>query len=178
VSAFGLDRDSTSWPVHQTFIPFLDLALQAARADDPTPTTFEPGEVTMVQLPLNSAVREAILRGESREVTRSPVEQGRAQLHLPDKPGLYALTYDGSNQVQKVFSVNPSPKESELIYTQAPEVMKAWQINRPNETARISAANISQTAILQQRYWWWMVLGGIVALLLETLLAETKKAQA
>jgi hypothetical protein len=178
VAAFGLDRDSTSWPVHQTFIPFLDLALQAARADDPTPTTFEPGEVSMIQLPLNSAVREAVLRDETREITRSPVEQGRAQLHLPDKPGLYALSYDGSNQVQKVFSVNPSPKESELIYTQAPEVMKAWQINRPSETARISTANISQTAILQQRYWWWMVLGGIVALLLETLLAGTKKAQA
>jgi hypothetical protein len=178
VAAFGLDRDSTSWPVHQTFIPFLDLALQAARANDPTPTTFEPGEVTMVQLPLNSAVHEAVLRDETREITRSPVEQGRAQLHLPDKPGLYALTYDASSEVQKVFSVNPSPKESELIYVQSPEVMKMWQINRPSETARISNANISQTAILQQRYWWWMVLGGIVALLLETLLAETKKAQA
>jgi hypothetical protein len=56
--------------------------------------------------------------------------------------------------------------------------MKAWQINRPTETARISTANISQTAILQQRFWWWMVLGGIAALLLETLLAETKKVQA
>jgi hypothetical protein len=178
VAAFGMDRESSSWPVHQTFIPFLDLALQTARADDPTPTTFEPGEVTMVQLPLNTPAREAILRDESREVTRAPIEQGRAQIHLPDKPGLYALTYDDSNQIQKVFSVNPSPKESELVYTQSPDVVKAWQINRPTETARISTANISQTAILQQRFWWWMVLGGIVALLLETLLAETKKVQA
>jgi hypothetical protein len=132
----------------------------------------------MVQLPLNTPAREAILRDESREVTRAPIEQGRAQIHLPDKPGLYALTYDDSNQIQKVFSVNPSPKESELVYTQSPDVVKAWQINRPTETARISTANISQTAILQQRFWWWMVLGGIVALLLETLLAETKKVQA
>lgn len=178
VAAFGMDRESTSWPVHQTFIPFLDLALQTARADDPTPTTFEPGEVTMIQLPLNSPAREAVLRDESHEVTRTPIEQGRAQIHLPDKPGLYALTYDDSNQVQKVFSVNPSPKESELVYAQSPEVMKAWQINRPTETARISTANISQTAILQQRFWWWMVLGGIAALLLETLLAETRKLQA
>jgi hypothetical protein len=178
VAAFGMDRESTSWPVHQTFIPFLDLALQTARADDPTPTTFEPGEVTIIQLPLNSPAREAVLRDESHEVTRAPIEHGRAQIHLPDKPGLYALTYDDSNQVQKVFSVNPSPKESELVYVQSPEVMKAWQINRPTETARISTANISQTAILQQRFWWWMVLGGIAALLLETLLAETRKLQA
>jgi hypothetical protein len=178
VAAFGMDRESTSWPVHQTFIPFLDLALQTARADDPTPTTFEPGEVTMVQLPLNSPAREAILRDESHDVTRAPIEQGHAQVHLPNKPGLYALSYDDSTQIQKVFSVNPSPKESELVYTQSPDVVKAWQINRPIESARISTANISQTAILQQRFWWWMVLGGIAALLLETLLAETKKAQA
>jgi hypothetical protein len=57
-------------------------------------------------------------------------------------------------------------------------VVKGWQINRPTESARISTANVSQTAILQQRFWWWMVLGGIAALLLETLLAETKKVQA
>jgi len=178
VAAFGMDRESTSWPVHQTFIPFLDLALQTARADDPTPTTFEPGEVTMIQLPRNSPAREAVLRDESRELTRAPIEQGRAPVHLPDKPGLYTLAFDDSNQIQKVFSVNPPPKESELVFTQAPDAIKAWQINRPAETARISTANISQTAILHQRFWWWMVLGGIAALLLETLLAETKKVQA
>ena len=178
VAAFGLDRDSTSWPVHQTFIPFLDLALQTARADDPTPTTFEPGEVTMMQLPANSPAREAILRDESHEATHAPIEQGHAQLHLPDKPGLYALTFDDSTQIQKVFSVNPSPKESDLVYAQSPDVLKAWQMNRPVEIAKVSTANISQTAILQQRFWWWMVVGGIAALLLETVLAETKKIKA
>jgi hypothetical protein len=178
VAAFGLDRESTSWPVHQTFIPFLDLALQTARADDPTPTTFEPGEVTMIQLPLISPAREAVLSDESHEVTRAPIEQGHAQLHLPNKPGLYALTYDDSAQIQKVFSVNPSPKESELVYAQSPDALKAWQVNRPVEVAKVSTANISQTAILQQRFWWWMVLGGIAALLLETVLAETQKVKA
>src|SRR5262249_317688 len=58
VAAFGLDRDHTSWPVDQTFIPFLDLTLQAARAEDPTPTTFEPGEVSTIQLPAGSTVHE------------------------------------------------------------------------------------------------------------------------
>jgi hypothetical protein len=178
VAAFGLDREYTSWPIHQTFIPFLDLALQAARAEDPTPTTFEPGEVAMIQAPGNSSAREAVLRDESREITRAPIEQGRAQLHLPDKPGLYAVTYDDSSRVQKMFSVNPSPKESELVYAESPDVVKAWQIDHPARTAKICTANISQTAILQQRLWWWMVLGGITALLLETVLAETKKIRA
>jgi hypothetical protein len=177
VSAFGLDRDSTSWPVHQTFIPFLDLALQTARAEDPTPTIFEPGEVTMIQLPGNSPAREIVLRDENHEVGRAPIEQGHAQLHLPDKPGLYAMTYDDSSQVQKLFSVNPSAKESELLFSQSTDVLKSWQINRPVEPAKVTTANISRTAILQQRFWWWMMLGGIAALLLESLLAETRKIQ-
>lgn len=178
VAAFGLDREHTSWPVHQTFIPFLDLALQTARADDPTPTTFEPGEVAMVQAATTSPAREVVLRDETHEITRAPIEEGRAQLHLPDKPGLYAMSYDDSSQIQKMFSVNPSPKESELVYAESPEVVKAWQMNHPTQLARISTANISQTAILQQHIWWWMVLGGIIALLLETVLAETKKIRA
>lgn len=178
VAAFGLDREHTSWPVHQTFIPFLDLALQTARADDATPTTFEPGEVAMVQAAANSPAREVVLRDETHEITRAPIEEGRAQLHLPDKPGLYAMSYDDSSQIQKMFSVNPSPKESELVYAESPEVVKAWQMNHPTQAARVSTANISQTAILQQHVWWWMVLGGMAALLLETVLAETKKIRA
>lgn len=174
VAAFGMDRDSTSWPLHQTFIPFLDLALQTARAEDPTPTTFEPGEIAMIQLPVNSSAHEAVLRDESRELSRAPIQQGHAQVHLPETPGLYAMTYDDSPQVQKVFSVNPSPKESELVYAQSPDTLKTWQINRRVEITKVSTANISPTAILQQRLWWWMVLGGIAALLLESLLAETK----
>src|SRR5262249_13424650 len=58
VVPFSLDREHTSWPVHQTFIPFLDLALQNARAEDPTPTTFEPGEIAQVQIPPSSPARE------------------------------------------------------------------------------------------------------------------------
>ena len=65
VAAFGLDREHTSWPVDQTFIPFLDLTLQTARAEDPTPTTFEPGEISKIQLPVGSTVKEAVLAGRA-----------------------------------------------------------------------------------------------------------------
>jgi hypothetical protein len=132
----------------------------------------------MIQVPANSSAREAVLRDEAHEINRAPIEQGRAQIHLPDKPGLYAMSYDDSTQVQKLFSVNPSPKESELVYAESPEVVRAWQINGPSRITKVSTANISQTAILQQRFWWWMVLGGITALLLETVLADTKKIRA
>ena len=137
VAAFGLDREHTSWPIDQTFIPFLDLTLQTARAEDPTPTTFEPGEISKIQLPAGSPVREAVLRDERRVLSRAPVEQGRAQVRMPDKPGVYTLTYDDGTQAEKMFSVNPAPKESQLAYVDAPEALKVWQVNLPPATREI-----------------------------------------
>jgi len=176
VAAFGLEREFTSWPVDQTFIPFLDLALQTARAEDPTPTVFEPGEVAQVQLPGAAAAREIVLRDDTRAIARTPIEQGRAQVRLPDRPGLYSVTTDDSIQVQKVFSVNPSAKESQLAYVEAPGALSAWKVNYPAEAPKTPTATgrISLATILQQRWWWWMVIGGLAALLLETLLTETK----
>jgi hypothetical protein len=182
VAAFGLDREHTSWPIDQTFIPFLDLTLQTARAEDATPTTFEPGEISKLQLPAGLAAREAVLRDERRVLSRAPVEQGRAQVRMPDKPGVYTLSYDDGTQVEKMFSVNPSPKESQLTYVDAPEAIKLWRVNLPPGTGKPAAAaargKMSLSGILQQRWWWWMVMGGLVALMLEMTLADAKARQA
>ena len=178
VAAFGLDREHTSWPVDQTFIPFLDLTLQTARAEDPTPTTFEPGEISKIQLPAGSAAREAVLRDEHQVLSRAPVEQGRAQVRMPDRPGVYTLTYDDSIQTEKIFSVNPSPKESQLAYVDTPESLKVWQVNLPAGSGKAAAATrgpLSLSGILQQHWWWWMLIGGLTALLLEMGLAELRR---
>ena len=182
VAAFGLDREHTSWPVDQTFIPFLDLTLQTARAEDPTPTTFEPGEIGKIQLPVGSTVREAVMRDERKVLSRAPVEQGRAQVRMPDQPGVYALTYDDSDQVEKLFSVNPSPKESQLAYVDAPEALTTWRVNLPPSSGKAVATaareKLSLSGILQQHWWWWMVVGGLAALMLEMALAEIKRERA
>ena len=178
VAAFGLDREHTSWPVDQTFIPFLDLTLQTARAEDPTPTTFEPGEISKIQLPAGSTAKEAVLRDEHQVLSRAPVEQGRAQVRMPDRPGVCTLTYDDSTQTEKIFSVNPSPKESQLAYVDAPEVLKVWQVNLPAGSSKATAAArgpLSLSGILQQHWWWWMLIGGLTALLLEMGLAELRR---
>jgi hypothetical protein len=181
VAAFGLDREHTSWPVDQTFIPFLDLTLQTARAEDPTPTTFEPGEISKIQLPAGSTVKEAVLRDERRVLSRTPVEQGRAQVRMPGKPGVFTLTYDDSDQAQKMFSVNPSPKESQLAYVDSPEALKEWRINLPPGAAKSGAPTVreklSLSGILQQHWWWWMLMGGLAALMLEMALAEIKRVR-
>ena len=176
VSAFGLEREQSSWPIHQTFVPFLDLTLQAARSEDPTPTSFEPGEVTRIQLPATSIAREAVLREEGREIARAPVEQGKTQLRMPDRPGLYSLTYDESDQVQKMFSVNPSPKESQLTFLASPDAVRTWQLNRPADGTKPAVAParapVRLAGILQQRLWWWIMMAGLFALWLEMLLAQ------
>jgi hypothetical protein len=182
VAAFGLDRDHTSWPVHQTFIPFLDLALQAARAADPVPTSFEPGEVSVIQLPAGALAREVVLRDQGRQLARSAVEQGRAQLRLPDEPGLYELTYDDQPQVREILSVNPSPKESDLVYVESPEAMTTWRLASGPDAAQAAVSTpgvkIPLAGILQQHWWWWMVLAGLAALMLEMVLAEMRKERA
>jgi len=111
---------------------------------------------------------------ECDEQGRFPVEQGRVRLQLPANPGLYDLTVDDNSKPEKVFSVNPSSKESELAFETAPAALQAWQLNT-RESARTTALNpvkLSMTAILQQRVWWWMLVAGLACLLLETAIAQ------
>jgi hypothetical protein len=182
VAAFGFDRDQTSWPLHQTFIPFLDLALQAARAEDPTPINYEPGAVGLVQLPGDTKVREVVLRDDLHELSRVPVAQGRAQIAMPLTPGLYGLTYDAGTNVQKVFSINPSPKESQLTYTKAPEAITNWQLSAAPETGKAAAApspvRLNVAGIWRQQFWWWLIVFGLLALILETGVAMLRREPA
>jgi hypothetical protein len=108
------------------------------------------------------------------------VERGHARLRLPDEPGIYALTYDSQPQVQKLFSVNPSPKESQLAFIENPPTVRAWRADLPAALPAVStpSAHLPLSIILQQRWWWWMVLAGLAALMLEMALAQTRKERA
>jgi hypothetical protein len=179
VAAFGLDRDFTSWPVHQSFIPFLDLTLQAARAEEPEPSAYEPNEMAVVHLPAPAAAHEVVLRQNGQEMGRAEVQRGRAQIRMPQQPGLYELCADEAREPVRIFSVNPPEKESELAYVQNPEVLEGWKLNRPEGAAEGAVSSVHPAlrvdAILQQRIWWWMLMGGLLALALETVLAEAGK---
>ena len=182
VATFGMDREHTSWPVHQTFIPFLDLALQSARAEDKCPSFFEPGEVAVFPLPPGSETNQVTLRAGGKEIARGVVRNGTAQLHMPGLPGLYTVTYGEDERVQKVFSVNPSPKESELVYLEGSEAMKTWRLGTGAEAARAAAVSpagrLSLAAILRQNVWWWMLLAAVLALFLESALAGSRRQNA
>lgn len=179
VAAFGMDRQQTDWPLASSFIPFLDLTLQTARADDPTPIAFEPAETAVVQLLGGAPVRELVLRDQGHELSRTQVQLGRAQVRLPDHPGLYTVTYDDNEETQKLFSVNPSPKESQLAFVEAPSALGQWRSTQTTGQQRVATSmphpEVRLAGVLQQRLWWWMVLGALAALLLEAAIAEGRK---
>jgi hypothetical protein len=174
VIGFGLDREHTSWPIDQTFIPFLDLALQAARTVDPEPTNFEPGEINPFSLTANESAVEVQLSQRGAVQARAAVEQGKAKLRMPDQPGLYTLT--GKGVRERILSVNSSPKESELNYVESPDALKVWQVTPSPGSGRTAESRTAATlaGILPQRYWWWMMLGGLLMLTLEMAATELK----
>jgi hypothetical protein len=170
VSAFAFERDATNWPLHLTFIPFLDLCLQNARPEDPTPSNFEPGEIATLSLPAEPVVKEVVLGAGGKVLQRAPVAEGRAQLKMPEEPGLYELTHDSGTEPVKVFSVNPSPKESRLAALADPPVLKTWMLDAPETQKQGDAprGSLSMSAIWQQQIWWLLLVAGVLALLMET----------
>ncbi len=181
VIAFGLDREHTSWPIHPSFIPFIDLCLQGTRTQDPTPGTFEPGELARIAIPKDNKSSTFVLESGKREVARGSLTQGHLAIRLPDEPGAYELRADGSQQVERVLCVNPSAKESQLVYNGSPETLKRWR-NAPSggqagSSLATVAGELRVSELLQQRLWWWMLLGGLLVLMLEMSLADASKEE-
>ncbi|MDB6028473.1 MAG: hypothetical protein JWM68_4696 [Verrucomicrobiales bacterium] len=181
VSSFGFDRQQTSWPVHPTFIPFLDLCLQNARASDQTPTSFEPGDTYVQTFATNAGVSEVVLKND-KELSRTPVTNGKIQLRLPDQPGLYTLAYEGTSKSEKVIAINPSPKESQLAYVTKPSAIDTWTLpHSPPKNAAEQAkpgVDLSLSSIWQQRIWWWLLLAGLIGLACEAVLSNLKRRSA
>ncbi len=145
------------------------------------PTNFEPGEMAGLQLPTAGSPGTVVLRKEGREVARTAVQTGKAQMKMPDVPSLYSLTFDEGERVEKMLSVNVSAKESELRFAEEPEALKTWRVNQVQPNTASSAPRHPQVrlaGVLQQRWWWWMVMGSLLALFLETVWAGAKRERA
>ncbi|MCI0745584.1 MAG: BatA domain-containing protein [Verrucomicrobia subdivision 3 bacterium] len=176
VCSFGFEREQTSWPLHLTFIPFLDLALQHCRPTGEDGNNFECGETTTISLPQNSSAREVTVGG-----ARFAVNNATAQIRLPDKPGIYEVSFDSAAEPARRFSVNPPPRESQLGYVSNPEAPAIWTV--PNEKGPVAQAGtvpasaLSRTDIFRQHWWWWLALAGLVALVTEMLWSSARKAQ-
>jgi hypothetical protein len=179
VGTFGCDRQETDWPVHPTFLPFLDLCLQNARARDELPHDFEPGELAVLSLPGDRPSGEVILREGDHELSREPVKNSRVQVRMPDKPGLYTLIGVGAPGEERTLSVNPAAQEAQLTYLKAPALVPLWQLDPARAAkagSKIIPAELSRASILQQ-HWWWLLLCGLAAFLGESAWLAARREQ-
>ena len=202
VFAFALNRQETNWPLHPTFIPFLDLCLQQARSQLTVPTDYHPGEICVWKVADRSNATEVVLKKgvgslfrpvvneqqtgppekETRPLFSTAVTNGQAEFRVPDQPGLYALSYNDDEEIESLISVNPSPKESELSFLAEPEALAMWKRERNDEKQNADASRISlalsKPEILRQRIWWWLLLAGMLALFFETSWVSFRKDRA
>jgi hypothetical protein len=176
VSTFGFDREQTSWPLHLSFIPFLDLALQHCRPAGEDPDMFEAAESTTITLPAGATANEV-----SINASRFAVTGNKAQVKMPDKPGIYEVTFDTPGPTRMV-AVNPPPRESQLTYLAKPEALSVWTLQNSSEKPRgvlgAAAFALSRSEILRQQWWWWLILGVVFTLTIEILWASGRKAPA
>jgi hypothetical protein len=171
ICAFGIDREQTSWPVHQTFVPFLDLALQAARPQEKVQTSFEPGEASNVSIPSGSDAQTVSILGDGAEVSGAKVINGHALLRLPDEPGVFSLVLGQSRQPWQFVTVNPAPQESELLYVTSLKPLREWSVTgngRHPSQAVPPLSDFGYSNTLAHPVWWWMLMLALMALVLET----------
>ena len=182
VFAFAFERRDTNWPIHPTFIPFLDKALDYLRGETITTTAYEPGESVVWDLPQGTSARQAVvtrldpetlkaLHGSGDSV-RVEVRDRQASFQLPSMLGHYAVRYDDADPFAAILDVNPSPLESELTYEAEPNAVAAWKFDDvredSQETESRHAIELTTLEALQQQYWWYLLLAAVAAFVAET----------
>ncbi|HEY0781153.1 MAG TPA: hypothetical protein VGE98_01760, partial [Thermoanaerobaculia bacterium] len=171
VLAFGWDRDDTDWPIAPTFLPFLDLALQHARAAVPVVTAAEPGTLWTWTVPPGVAAHEVALARQGHVVARAAVDASHhAALPVPDGPGLYDVLYDGQGPVVGRIAVDPPIAESDLSYVRDPAALSAWRIAAPPRAAKAAPLALpGAESAFRSLVWWWLLLAGAALLAAEML---------
>lgn len=184
VFAFAMDRSETNWPLHPTFVPFLDKCLNYLRpAGEPAELMYQPGESCVWTVAGDPAADPA-----GDRVTVSPVDpespvaaisaevvDGLAKFLMPDRPGHYELRYGEGEEAVSIVSVNPPPEESDLRFTGSPEALAAWQTSDGRQEMPGPSTNhdtdleLSTGEIQRQKIWWWLVVAATVGVMAETL---------
>jgi hypothetical protein len=151
VAAFGWERNETNWPIHPSFVPFLDLSLEHLRERATWPRQCEPGERCLWPLadfldladaadaaalgtPTKQAGAPGPLSGPvvvtdstGQEWFRGPLRDDAADFTAPSIPGLYDVSVDGGRSVARTIAVNPSPLEANLTYSSGESKVALWR---------------------------------------------------
>lgn len=189
VFAFAFDRRDTNWPIHPTFIPFLDKSLQYLRGETITKSAYLPGESVIWELPPGASADRIVVSplnpatGTAVDVAPEPIEatirDRRASFTLPARAGHFQVRYGESETMSAVLDVNPSPLESELTFQSDPDSLRAWtreSSDAKNQTESNLQFELTRLEALQQPYWWYLMLAAAVAFLTESLIAAVVRA--
>lgn len=173
VLPFAIDRKESNWPLHTTFVPFLDLCMQHVRTASDLPTLYEPGEPIVWSVPEDWRATEVVVRAEKLDLIRAPVTDGRVEFTTPETPGLYDVSLDGGQTIVAALEINPPPQESQLEYLDANELLATWRmpdkVREDEPLAPNAAVELTRAEIMRQQGWWWLLLGGAVLLFGESL---------
>lgn len=189
VFPFALDRSETNWPIHPTFIPFLDLCLRNAQRSRLEQTSFEPGETIVWDLsseaeaagdsgsPGEPPAIQWVLTDKEEVLERGRSEDGRVEFTVPDKPGLYTFDYGSGTTRTLTLSVNPPPLESDLTYLDSNDPVRAWAQSAPAQQPRPAAATVADNPqIMNQLIWWFLLLAGLAMLFIENIWVAARRA--
>jgi hypothetical protein len=176
VFTFGFRLDQTDWPIQPSFLPFLDLTLQYARAATPLETSWTPGDLYALELPDDRAVTSVVVAREDAEddtgTLRLPAaDAGSVRFRVPDAPGVYRVSLDDDAEPYVLLAVNPAPDESRLVYDAEPAALAAWTLPAPAtpSPSPLAAGLVPRSEALAQKLWWWLALAGLFALAGESL---------
>ena len=191
VFSFAFDRSDTNWPIHPTFIPFLDQALQYVRGKPATWTSYQPAESVVWELPAGVQAEQVVLSAldpatlgvaaDAFEPLVVDVNERKATFALPPQVGHVAVRYDLAETLGAILDVNASPLESELRYESPPTVLAGWQRTADNDASETLASDepttisLSKMEALQQRNWWYLLTAAMALFMVETIWGLTAK---
>lgn len=183
VFAFAFERQDTNWPIHPTFIPFLDKCLEYLRGQSTSVAGYEPGESVAWELPPGTMAEQITVsridpttgKTDSSETdsVRIPVVNLTANFLASDRPGHYGIQYSEGDRIDAILDVNPSPLESDLSYEFATTAVASW--TQPDDGRSLDsdlatdAIQLAESEALQQPYGWYLILAALAAFVTESI---------
>ncbi len=167
ICGFAADRQSSDWPLHPAFVPFLHRAIIYLLGGAPAGVQRTPRVGESIALPSSTGTWRAL----DSPVAAPPVHITSGYV-VPTAPGIYEFS---SGPERKLFAVNLAPEESDLTPADAGApwsglVSKAPVPTRSTFTARM--AMDAMAAERQQSFWWATLLIAAFLLLGELGLAN------
>jgi hypothetical protein len=162
VCGFDLDRSSTNWTVHSSFVPFVHSALLWLSRQQNIGGDWRVGDA--VTLPGAGTWKRLDGPGD-------PAEAQVSDSVRPPAPGLYQFTGNGET---RLYAVNLKPEESDPAPWSTPKdfVALSSSTEAHPQIQNATLALSREDAENQQRVWWWLLAFAVVLTLAELRVAN------